>query len=223
MEYPRKKAVPIAVAALATGAALPLAGGAEAAGEGCVAPEVVGVSLSQARRALGSSGCGVEVRQLPAHGSFVTPAPADGRQLVARQSPRAGARSGTVTVWVKPLCSQPVLPGPHHPGVAQSRGPTELVAALYLAGGPLRRSPHCRRGVPAGGTLTVSTPAGKPLASRTVRGGRFAIFPLAPGGYVLDGTLSSSRRGGTPVDFPATAFTVGAHRTTRVNIVANVP
>jgi hypothetical protein len=222
MKSLQNKVVLMALAALTAGAALSAAGGAAAAGDGCVAPDVVGVSLGMARHALSSSGCGVTVRELPAHGSFVTPARPDARQLVARQSPRGGARAAAVTVFVEPLCAQPALPGPKHVGAEQSRGATELIAALYLQGGPVKTSPHCRNALPQGGTVTVSTAAGALIASRRVRGGHFAVFPLAPGGYVLAGTLSSSPRGGL-VAVPPTAFTIAAHRTTHVNAVARVP
>jgi hypothetical protein len=222
MHSPRNKAISLAVAALAIAATLPAAGGASAAGDGCVAPDVVGVSLAMARHALGSSGCSVTVRQLPAHGSFVTPSSPDGRQLVARQSPRSGGRTRAVTVFVEPLCAQPARPGPKHAGAEQSAGPTELIAALYLQGGPVKTSPHCRNAVPEGGTVTISTAAGQVVATRRVRGGHFAVFPLAPGSYVLAGTLSS-RPGGGQVGAAPTAFTIAAHRTTHVNAVARVP
>jgi len=222
MQSPRNKAISLAVAALATVAALPAAGGAAAAGSGCVAPDVAGVSLGMARHALSSSGCGVTVRQLPAHGSFVTPSSPDARQLVARQSPRGGSRTRTVTVFVEPLCAQPALPGPKHAGTEQRRGPTELVAALYLQGGPVKTSPRCRNALPEAGTVTISTAAGAPIATRRVRDGHFAVFPLAPGGYVLSGTFSRSAGGGQ-VAVPPTSFTIAAHRTTHVNAVARVP
>ncbi len=223
MQSPRKKAVPLALAALVTGAVVPGAPAAQQpSGRGCVAPDVVGVNLAMARRALSSSGCGVTVRQLPAHGSFVTPASPDGRQVVAGQSPGRGGRTRAVTVFVKPLCSQPALPGPARAGVEQRRGPAELIAGIYEQGGPLVTGPECRRALPQAGTLTVSTQAGLPVASRRVRDGHVAIFPLAPGSYVLAGTFASSRHGAA-VGVPPTAFTIVASRTTRVNAVAMVP
>jgi hypothetical protein len=221
MQRAHKNTVSLALAALATGAALPVAGGAQAARQGCVAPEVVGVNLAMARQALRSSGCAVTVRQLPAHGSFVTPGSPDGRQIVARQTPNAGGHSQAVTVWVKPLCAQPAQPGPERRGAAQSPGPTELVAGLYLQGGPVQTSPHCRRAFPEAGIVTVSTRGGKAVASRRVRTGHFAIFPLRPGSYVLDGTLSGGP-GSAPRDVPATSFTIVAQRTTHLNVVAAV-
>ncbi len=220
MQPPRKKVVPLALAALATSGVLPSAGGAKQAGEGCVAPDVVGVNLAMARRALNASGCGVAVRQLPGHGPYVTPSGPDGRQLVDRQSPAGGGRTRAVTLFLEPLCAQPAQPGPKHDGAEQRRGPTELVAGVYLQGGPLRTSARCRNALPEGGTLTVSSSAGNVLASRRVREGHFAVFPLAPGSYVLAGSVS---RAGARLSVPATAFTIAARRTTRVNAVVVLP
>lgn len=220
MQPPHKTAFPVALLTLATAAALPAGGGAEAAAEGtCVAPDVVGVNLAMARRALGESGCAVTVRQLPAHGSYVTPASPDGRQLVARQRPSAGDRSPAVTVWVKPLCAQPANPGPKRRGPVSEKGPTELIAGLYLQGGALQTSPSCRGSSSEAGTVTVSTPGGKVIARRQVRAGRFGIFPLAPGSYVIGGTLA----GGHGARLPTAPVTLAARRTTRLNLVAYVP
>jgi hypothetical protein len=219
MQPPQKTVVPVALLTLATAAALQAGGGAEAAESTCVAPNVVGVNLALARRALGESGCAVTVRQLPAHGSYVTPASPDGRQVIARQRPASGARSGTVTVWVKPLCAQPASPGPAQRGPVSEKGPTELIAGLYVQGGPLQTSASCRRGSSAAGTVTVSTPGGKVIARRRVRAGRFGIFPLAPGSYVIGGTLA----GGHGTQLRSAPVTLAARRTTRLNLVAQVP
>ncbi len=221
MQRPYKTAVPIALLTMATVASLPASGGAAASRGSCIAPDVVGVDLAMARRALGDSGCALTVRQLPAHGSYITPASADARQLVARQRPSAGARSQGVTVWVEPLCAQPADPGPPRRGPIVTKGPTELVAGLYLQGGPLQTSPNCRRGSPEAGTVVVSTPAGKVIARRRVRAGHFGIFPLAPGRYLLSGTLAG--QGGHPTQLPSAPVTLAARRTTQLNLVANVP
>jgi hypothetical protein len=226
MQRPHKRGGPIVLALAAIGAtlgvALPFAGGAAAARGECVVPDVLGVSLAGARQALGASGCAVTIRQLPAHGRFVTPPSPDGRQLVARQSPPAGGHAQAVTVWVKPLCSQSALPGPAHRGAEERSGPAELIAGLYLEGGPLRQSPRCRTARSQAGTVTVSTPAGKRLVRRNVRDGRFAIFPLAPGSYVIEGVLAG-QAGARGTAFPRTAFTIAARRTTLLNLVVDVP
>jgi hypothetical protein len=220
MQRPHKSALPLAMAAVATGAVLPAAVSAETS-RGCVVPDVIGVKLSNARQALSASGCQITIRQLPAHGKFVTPAAPDGRQLVGRQRPSSGDHSRSVTVWVKPLCAQPAFPGPSKRGPTASRGPAELIAGLYLQGGPTKTGPHCRRAVPEAGTLVVSTPAGEVVARRQVQAGKFGVFPLPPGSYVLGGTIeagtSSSAR-----QVPQTAVTIAAKRTTRLNVVADV-
>ena len=220
MQRPHKSALPLAVAALATGAVLPAAVSADP-GRDCIAPDVVGVNLSNARHALSASGCQVAIRQLPAHGRFVTPSAPDGRQLVGGQRPSSGDHSRAVTVWVKPLCAQPAFPGPSKRGPTASRGPAELVAGLYLQGGPTKTGPHCRRGVSEAGTLVVSTPAGEVVARRQVRAGKFGIFPLPPGSYVLGGTISGPTSSSAR-QVPQTAVKISPNRTTRLNVVAGV-
>jgi hypothetical protein len=221
MQRPHKSAMPLAVAAVVAGGALPAAVSADT-GRDCIVPDVVGVNLSNARQAISASGCQIAIRQLPAHGRFVTPSAPDGRQLIGRQRPASGDHSRAVTVWVKPLCAQPAFPGPSRRGPTASRGPAELIAGLYLHGGPTKTGPHCRRPVPEAGTLVVSTPAGEVIARRQVQAGKFGVFPLPPGSYVLGGTIdgasSSSAR-----QVPQTAVTIAANRTTRLNVVADVP
>lgn len=186
---------------------------------GCVAPRAVGVSLSAARRVIQESGCTVTVRELPARSGFVSPEQPDPRQLVARQSPAAGSRAAAVTIWLKPLCAQPAAPGPP-PGSGPSvrTGPTELVAGLFVQGGPLLPSPECRAGTSTAGTVTVLTTAGRVLAQRTVRAGRLAVFPLAPGSYELQGTFAGAAAPTAPQ-----RFTILARHTTRRNVVEDVP
>lgn len=211
--------MPLALAAVA-GGAVPASTGADQGHKGCIAPDVVGVSLAMARNALSSSGCEVQIRQLPPHGEFLTPSSPDGRQIVAFQSPRAGGRTGGVTVSLKPLCARPSQPGPDTLGPTSSKGPTELVAGLFLAGGPVVTSPRCPRGTPSGGVLTVTSADGQPVARRAVRAGRFGVFPLKPGSYVLAGTVSGPPGGRRTAPQPVT---IAAHRTTRLNVVADVP
>jgi len=211
-------AAPLALAALAV--AGPVAPAAAGAAGGCVTPQVVGVSLAAARRALGASGCPVVVRQLPGNGRYRAPSRPDERQIVARQAPPPGSRAAKVTVWLSPLCVQPAQPGPPEGGGSLVAGPTELVAGLYLSGGPLVSGTSCRTGRPVAGTLTVlSAQTGRQIAARTVNAGRFAIFPLRPGRYLLSGTLAGH---GSPVGEPR-PFTVVAGRTRRLNLVQDIP
>jgi hypothetical protein len=223
MQRPRKCAAPVVLAALVVGALLPVAGGADAQ-SGCVVPDVVGVNLAQARHALQASGCQMSVSQLPPHGNYVTPSGADNRQLIRGQQPAAGSRASTVTVFAAPLCAQPLLPGPPDPpgrGARTSHGPNELIAALYLQGGPVRTTPRCRRGTPSAGTVIVSTAGGTTLIRRRVRAGNAAIFPLAPGRYLVGGTIAGGVSAGT-VQVPAVPVTIAARRTTRLDVVAPV-
>ncbi|HXB15085.1 MAG TPA: hypothetical protein VNV44_05005 [Solirubrobacteraceae bacterium] len=220
MQRPQKFAAPLVLVALAAGALLPAAGGADAQ-SGCVVPDVTGVNLAQARHALEASGCQISVSQLPPHGSYVTPSSAEDRQLIRSQRPSAGSRASTVTVFAAPLCAQPALPGPPDHGARSSGGPTELVAALYLQGGPIRTSPHCRRGTPSAGTVVVSSPDGRTLVRRQVRSGNSAIFPLAPGRYVVGGTIAGGTSSG-PVQVAAVPVTITARRTTQLDVVGRV-
>jgi hypothetical protein len=213
---PARTTAALALATFASGVvAAPTAAGA--ARTGCIAPDVVGVSFASARGALTSSGCEVQVRQLPGHGLLVAPASPDGRQIVASQSPRAGGRTSGVTVWLKPLCAQPTWPGPAERGPTTSSGPAELVAGLFLFGGPLVTAPQCRLGTPSAAVLTVTSASGKLVAKRSVRAGHFGVFALKPGEYELGGT-SSGAPGGRQAR--PERLTILARHTTRLNLLA---
>ena len=118
----------------------------------CVAPDVVGVNLAMARQALGASGCAVTVRQLPAHGSYVTPASPDGRQLVGSPAPVAGDRSRAVTVWVKPLCAQPANPGPEATGAGSEPRADRADRRPLPPGRAAADEPALPRALPEAGT-----------------------------------------------------------------------
>jgi hypothetical protein len=219
--HSRRSAVPLALAAVASGAVAPASTSADPAQAGCRIPAVVGVSLGMARHAIGASGCHVVIHQLPAHGRFVTPESADDRQLVARQSPGPGGRASVVTVTLRPLCSQPSEPGPEGTGPTSRPGPTELVAGLFRQGGPPRLTPSCRTGSPAAGVLTISSPSGQVIAHRTVKRGNFGVFPLKPGPYLITGTLGDTASGAA-IQLGPEPVRIAAHRTTRINVVEAV-
>jgi hypothetical protein len=206
----------LALAAVASGAVVPASTAADQTVSGCRSPDVVGVSLAMARHVIGASGCHVVIHQLPAHGRFVTPEGADDRQLVARQSPGPGGRASAVTVTLRPLCSQPTMPGPDITGPVSRRGPTELVAGIFQQGGPPRLAPSCRSGTPSGGVLTISSSSGQVIARRAVKPGKFGVFPLKPGNYMVSGTV-----GGT-VQLGPEPVKIAAHRTTSINVVESV-
>jgi len=168
---------------------------------------------------LAVSGCGLKIRQLPGHGAYQSPAEPDPRQLVGRQSPAPGTRASAVTVWLRPLCHQSAAPGPALSGPTAMHGPTRLVVGLFLAGGPLRTSTSCRAASPYAGTITVSAPDGRLVISRTVRQGRYAIFPLPPGRYQLSGSVAD---GGPPLLAGPRAVTLESSNTTRINLTAQI-
>jgi hypothetical protein len=213
----RTIALPPVLGLLAAGA-LAGATAAEAGPSSCIVPNAVGVNLAMARQALTASGCAVELRQLPPHGQFVTPAGPDSRQLVAAQSPSPGSRAARVTLSLQPLCAQPASPGPDVRGPVSSSGSTELVAGLFVQGGPIRTAARCRRGVSAAGTLTVSTVYGRVVLRHTVRAGRFAVFPLKPGRYVISGSVASASN--TAAQAQQETVTIAPKHTTRLNLVA---
>jgi hypothetical protein len=217
----RRFAVPLAIAAVASGTVVPAGTAADPAASGCRSPAVVGVSLAMARQVIGASGCHVVIHQLPAHGHFVTPEDADGRQLVARQSPGPGGRTSAVTVSLQALCSQPSEPGPEVTGPTSRPGPTELVAGLFREGGPPRLTPSCRTGSPAAGILTISSASGRAIAHRAVKAGKFGVFPLAPGRYTVSGTLGDTANG-APIQLGPEPVGIAAHHTTSVNVVESV-
>jgi len=198
---------------------VPASTGADPGRRACVAPDVVDVRLARAREVLLASGCAVGTRQMPAGGGdlFTPPSP-DGRQMVGAQSPGAGARTGSVTVSLRPLCSQPAAPGPDTRRASVAKGPTELVSGLFVEGGPLRISPRCRHGEPSPGVLTVMRTDGTTISTRSVRAGRYGVFPLKPGSYLISGALAG--KGSAPAT--ALPVTVAAHSTTHLDIVTAV-
>jgi hypothetical protein len=127
-------------------------------------------------------------------------------------------------MFVKPLCAQPAVPGPPPGEPFVRRGPTELVSGLFLAGGPLRFSPRCRAGVPSPGALSVKeTPSGRTIVAHVKAAGSLAVVPLAPGRYVIEGTLADASRNGQPLQTDAVSVTIQAGKTTRLDVVAAIP
>jgi hypothetical protein len=200
---------------------VPASTAADPAASGCRTPDVVGVSLAMARHAIGASGCHLVIHQLPAQGRFVTPEDADDRQLVARQSPGPGGRTSAVIVSLRPLCSQPSDPGPDITGPSSRSGPTELVAGLFRQGGPPRLTATCRTGSPVGGILTISSASGQAIAHRSVKSGKFGVFPLKPGSYMVSGSLGDTANG-TPIQLGPERVKITAHHTTSINVVETV-
>jgi PASTA domain len=216
------------LAALAAAGAAAASASAHPDGRGrdahCRAPRVTGMSLAAARKALVRAGCKVVVRDRQPAGVHISPLVPDPLQLIASQSPAAGRSTRTVTVWLKPLCAQSADPGPSLQEPLVTAGPTELISGLYLDGGPLRRSPNCRKGVPSPGTIAVAEAgSGRVVATQTVTSGHLATIALAPGAYLLTGTFADATVNDNPLQPPAQSVTISAGRSVREDVIANIP
>ena len=116
------------------------------------------------------------------------------------------------------VCVAPTVAVPaHEPRV--TRGPTELVAGLYIQGGAfIPGCPQQPRG-PYAGTLTATNVRTGRVAARVTRRrpGRLFVVPLAPGTYSVSATTSGGLR-----TVPA-RVTIRSHRTVRQDVFADVP
>jgi hypothetical protein len=190
-------------------------------------PRLVGLSLSAARARAARAGCKLQARE--AGSGQIIEKRLYGRnstQPVVRQAPRAG-RAGrvgrTVTVWLKPLCSQSADPGPPAGEPFVKPGPTELVSGLFLDGGPHRFSPRCRSGTPSPGTVTVTNPTtGAVIASDSVASGQLATIPLAPGTYDIQGTFGNAFSDDQAIQTQPQQVTITAGYTVRQDVLANI-
>jgi hypothetical protein len=115
-------------------------------------------------------------------------------------------------------CSAPTVPIPPHEPVL-TRGPSELIAGLYVQGGAyIVGCPPRPRGPFAGTLSATSTRTGKTVARETLRrSGKLFVLALAPGTY----TLRATNAGGL-VAAP-TRVTIPAHRTVRQDVFIDVP
>jgi hypothetical protein len=112
----------------------------------------------------------------------------------------------------------PTVALPRHEPLV-TRGPTELIAGLYVQGGAfIVGCPQRPRG-PYAGTLTAtSVRTGRRVARETLtKPGKLFVLALAPGRYVLRATESGGLRG-APV-----RVTIPAHRTVRQDVFIDVP
>ena len=196
------------------------------ASDPCRAPELAGLTLKKARVLAAHAGCKIRVVSGAGkvrHATGRIPQ-LESEQLIARQVPRAGGQSQSISVSLVPLCAQSALPGapPGEPFV--TAGPTELLSGLYLAGGPLAFRPRCLRGVPSPGTITVVDPAsGVTVASATVARGRLATIPLAPGSYTIEGQFGNATTNGVPIQTGPQTVTIPAGMTVRQDLGVGVP
>jgi hypothetical protein len=115
-------------------------------------------------------------------------------------------------------CSAPTIPVPPHEPVL-TRGPSELVAGLYVQGGAyIVGCPQQPRGPYAGTLSAISTRTGRVVARETLRQpGRLFVLKLAAGSYTLratnaNGLLAAPSRVRIP-----------AHRRVRQDVFIDVP
>ncbi len=188
-------------------------------------PRLIGLSLSAARDRATRAGCKLQAREAST-GQPIKREPygPQAAQIVVRQTPRAGRAGRTVTIWLKPLCSQSADPGPPAGEPLVKRGPTELISGLYLDGGPHRFTPRCQPGTPSPGTITVtSATTGAVVASDSVASGKLATIPLAPGTYTIVGTFGDATSNSQPIGTPPQQVTITAGHTVRQDIVVSIP
>ena len=115
-------------------------------------------------------------------------------------------------------CVTPTVALPRHePHLA--RGPTELVAGLYMQGGAfIVGCPQGPRGPFAGTLSAMSTRTGERVARETLtRPGRLFVLVLPPGRYLLRAT-NAGGLAAVPV-----RVTIPAHRTVRQDVFIDVP
>ena len=211
----------LAVAAVVASGVWVGAGNSAAAGGGCHAPLLEGLTFKLARAIAERAGCGIRVK-----GSPVTRAQT---QTVARQSPAAGGVTSSVIVWLNPVCRKgggKVAPEIHEPHI--KAGPTELISGFYLVGGPPPHyfsAPKCPRHPeppPGAGTVEVLDANGAVLATQTSVASHFVEIPLAPGSYTIRGTFLGATRDGTHPTENETVVIPAGH-TVRQDFLLDVP
>ncbi len=115
-------------------------------------------------------------------------------------------------------CSAPTIPVPPHEPVL-TRGPSELVAGLYVQGGAyIVGCPQQPRGPYAGTLSAISTRTGRVVARETLRQpGKLFVLKLAAGSYTLRATNSNGL-----LAAPA-RVRIPAHRSVRQDVFIDVP
>lgn len=184
----------------------------------CRVPNLVGLTLSEARVRAGQSGCAVRTRDVQGPG----PRP---QQRIVQQAPLAGHRAHAISVWLVPRCPKPgpTAPLTHEP--SETAGPTELISGIYLSGGPATPPWVCPRvPAPSAGTISVVNPAtGATVVNADVVQGQLATIPLAPGTYTIEGTDSDAHSNGIAMRAGPQTVTIPAGMTVRQDIFVSVP
>lgn len=151
----------------------------------CHAPRLTGLTLEVARARAAHAHCMLRLKGAPLERAAI--------QTVARQSPRAGRRFASVTVWMNPLCFGSADYGPVTKEPRLTAGPTELISGFYLDGGPAApySSASCMRPEPKpeSGIVEVIDSSGNVVATETSAQGHFVEIPLPAGSYMIRGTF----------------------------------
>jgi hypothetical protein len=179
----------------------------------CTAPAVAGLTEQVAARRVRLAGCRLRLRGARLKQATV--------QTVAAQTPGAGTSATVVTLRLNPDCVGPAAAGPPHDQGSRP-GPTELITGLFIEGGPVQMysTPGCRQppGTPVAGTIDVLDRASRQVVrTRTIHRGRYVTFRLAPGRYLVQGSLGHDNA------TIASPVTIRAGFTTRQYTVEPVP
>jgi hypothetical protein len=162
-------------------------------GRACHVPRLTGLTVEVARVRAARARCTLRLK-----GALLTSPQV---QTVERQSPRAGRRSSSVTVWLNLFCLREAEYGPEIKEPVVTNGPTELVSGFYLVGGPPDRkfsTPNCKlpEPPPGAGTVEVIDTSGAVLATSTSARGHFVKIPLPAGSYTIRGTFFDATSNG---------------------------
>ncbi len=129
-------------------------------------------------------------------------------------------------MWLNLACLGSADYGPelHEPVITP--GPTELVSAFYLDGGPLVHfsDPDCKRPPepPGAGTVEVMNASGAVVATRSSIGGHHDEIPLPPGSYTITGTfLNATINGVHPKESKSVVISPG--HTVRQDFFLSIP
>ena len=181
-----QRAFVVAVTVLSMASVSASASPAPRVGGACHVPRLTGLVLSVARERATHARCTLRVKGAALKQPTI--------QTVERQSPAAGGRSSSVTVWLNPFCKGSAAYGPGLTEPVITPGPTELISGFYLDGGPdaAYSDPGCKRPAPppGAGIVEVMNPTtGAVVATHTSARGRFVKIPLSAGSYTIRGTF----------------------------------
>ncbi len=180
----------------------------------CHAPRLTGLTVTSARSRASVAGCALRFIGAKLKVPQV--------QTIRSQNVRPGHVARAVTLTVNPLCGGAALNGPPPGEPFITSGPTELIAGLFLEGGPYvqRSAPHCKepREQSSAGTITVTNAAGIDVVdSLQLSSGQLLYVKVPAGKYTMTGVVSDNLKVGPLV------VSVPAGKTVRQDLTADVP